>query len=167
MLKPTIVDKPAMAVVGLEASFIGSQSSDATAYSVIPQLWHEFRARLTEVRHGLDASALYGVMYFRPEDGRSHPDEVQYIASVPVSSDADIPERMVYYEVPAATFAVFTHHRPLDGIAETIGYIDRVWAPASEYQHSGIEIERYDDRYRGESEDSEMEYWVSVVKKDA
>ena len=72
---------------------------------------------------------------------------------------------MVHYEVSAATFAVFTHKGPISKIADTIHYIDRVWAPASEFKHSGIEIERYDARYGGNSDDSEIEYWVSVVRK--
>lgn len=67
--------------------------------------------------------------------------------------------------MPAATFAVFTHRGHLGKLTETIRYIDRIWAPASEYEHSGIEIERFDERYRQDSEDSVMEYSVSIVRK--
>ena len=165
MLEPRIEYMQAFAVVGVEGTFIGSQSPGATNSEVIPQLWGEFNPRVGEVRHRIEAGVRYGVMYCRPESDRSHPDELQYIAGARVGSADDVPLGMTHFEVPAATFAVFTHSGPLGKLTETIRYIDRTWAPASKYEHSGIEIERYDDRYREDSEDSVMEYSVSVVRK--
>jgi AraC family transcriptional regulator len=154
-----------MAVVGLEGSIIGSQSPDATNSEVLPRLWRQFYYRLAEVRHWIESGGLYGVMYWRPEGQRSHPDELQYIAGAPVTSAEDVPNGMVHYEVPATTNAVFTHRGPIGKIGETVRYIDRVWAPASEFKHSGIDIERYDTRNRRDSDNSEMEYWAFVVRK--
>jgi AraC family transcriptional regulator len=155
----------AFGVVGVEGTFIGSQSPDATNSEVIPQLWHEFDVRIAEVRHRTEPGVRYGVMYWRSESERSHPDELQYIAGARVGSAEDIPYAMTYFEVPAATYAIFTHRGSLEKLTETIRYIDRTWAPASEYKHSGIEIERYDSHYRQNTDDSVMEYSVSVVRK--
>ena len=166
VLEPRIEYVQAFEVVGVEGTFIGSQSPDATNDHVISPLWHEFNLRIAEVRHRTEPGVRYGVMYWRPESERSHPDELQYIASARVGSAEDIPYPMTYFEVPAATYAIFTHRGSLEKLTETIRYIDRTWAPASEYKHSGIEIERYDSQYRENSEDSVMKYSVSIVRKN-
>ena len=155
----------AFGVVGVQGAFIGSQSPDATNDHVIPRLWRAFNPRSGEVRHRTEAEVTYGVMYWRPESERSHPDELQYIAGVRVGSAEDIPYAMTYFAVPAATYAIFTHRGSLGTLTETIRYIDEEWAPASEYKHSGIEIERYDSRNSLNPDDPVMEYSISVVRK--
>ena len=146
VLEPRIEVIPAFGIIGVEKIFIGSQSSDATNDYVIPEIWREFALRIDEVPSRTESEVRYGVMYWRPEAERSHPDELQYIAGARVGSADDVPLGMTHFEVPAATFAVFTHSGPLGKLTEIIRYIDRTWAPASKYEHSGIEMERYDDR---------------------
>jgi AraC family transcriptional regulator len=165
VLEPRIEYMQPFGVVGVEGTFIGSQSPDATNDHAIPRLWREFNLRSGEVRHRTEAGVTYGVMYWRPESERSHPDELQYIAGARVGSQDEVPPGMTYLEVPAATYAIFTHRGPLGNLTETIRYIDEEWAPASEYKHSGIEIERYDSHNSQNSDDSVMEYSVSVVRK--
>ena len=73
---------------------------------------------------------------------------------------------MVAWTVPAATFAVFEHRGPIRNLATTCREIYRHWLPASAYEHSGIaDVERYDERFCPDGEDSVMEYWVSVKLK--
>jgi AraC family transcriptional regulator len=109
---------------------------------------------------------MLGVMYSRPEAERSHPHEAQYIAAVPVSSTAEIPEGMVARAVPEATFAVFTHRGPITNIGQTVAEIYRDWLPQSAYRHAGIaDIELYDHRFNCENDQSEMEYWISITPK--
>lgn len=91
MLDPRIEYMQAFGVVGVEGAFIGSQSTDATNDHVIPQLWHSFNLRSREVRRRIEAGVRYGVMYWRPESERSHPDELQYIAGAKVGSADEVP----------------------------------------------------------------------------
>jgi predicted transcriptional regulator YdeE len=46
--------------------------------------------------------------------------------------------------------------------------IYRVWLPQSAYRHAQIaDVELYDRRFRMDRDDSEMEYWISVMPKAA
>lgn len=164
MQQPTIVEKPELKVVGLEAPFIHGLSPETTNFKVIPPLWEQFCARAGNVPHRIGGD-MFGVIYGRPESERSHPDELQYIAAVPVSSIDQLPEGMSSRTIPAGTFAVFIHRGPIYKIADTCREIYRVWLPQSGYQHTGIaDIELYDHRFCPDGEDSEMEYWISVRK---
>lgn len=165
MHEPQIVEKPALTVVGLEASFISALSPDATNSHVIGPLWDKFVHRAAEVPNRIGHDML-GVVYGRPPAERSHPHEMQYIAAVPVSSTAKIPQGMVAHTVTAGTFAVFTHRGPINSIAKTVDEIYRVWLPQSAWQHAQIaDVELYDERFCGGGDDSEMEIWISVVPK--
>lgn len=165
MLQPSIVDKPELKVVGLEASFIHGLSPNATNFKVIPPLWDKFLPRSNQVPHRIGKEML-GVIYERPEAERSLPDELQYMATVPVSSIGQVPDGMSSRTIPAGTFAVFIHRGPIQNIADTCREIYRVWLPQSGYEHAGIaDIEVYDHRFCPDGDDSEMEYWISVRSK--
>jgi AraC family transcriptional regulator len=115
---------------------------------------------------GRVGQAMYGVIYGRPDSERSHPDELQYIAGVPVSSADKIPAGMDSRTIPAGQFAVVTHRGPIDKLRDTVREIYRVWLPQSPWQHAQIaDIELYDHRFNCESDKSEMDYWVSVVPR--
>ncbi len=73
---------------------------------------------------------------------------------------------MVAHTISAGTFAVFTHRGPISGIGDTCREIYQQWLPASRYAPGDIaDIEVYSARFNPESDESEMEYWVSVIPK--
>ena len=154
-----------MTFVGLEASFLHALSPETTNYKVIPPLWQQFSQRAREVQSRV-GQAMYGIIYGRPESERAHPHELQYIAAVAVSSVTNLPAGMTSRTVPAGKFAQFTHRGPIHRIGETCREIYRVWLPQSNWQHAGIaDIEVYDHRFCPDGEDSEVDYWISVVPK--
>ncbi len=164
MDEPRILEQPALQFVGLETPFIHIRSPDANSHQVIGPLWESFLPRAGEIadRQG---GALYGVIYGREEAERSHPHELQYIAGALVGSAEQLPEGMVTYTVPAASYAAFTHRGEITKIGETIDHIYDGWLPASAYKHAEVaDIELYDSRFRQDSS-SEMEYWISIEPK--
>ena len=166
MIEPKIVAREAFAVVGMEAPFISSMSPDANNLQVIPPLWDRFVDRIEEIRNRKDESS-YGLVFTRPEQERSHPDELLYVAGSRVSDVASLPEGMVSHEVPASTFAVITHRGPIANLPETIRCVMEEWLPRSGYRWNLLEVERYDHRFSIDSpEESEMETWLGIVPAD-
>ncbi|MCG7343496.1 GyrI-like domain-containing protein [Sporosarcina sp. ACRSL] len=100
-----------------------------------------------------------------PTDEAFTPDlPYENIVGVGVSNDQHIPEGMMEYTIPAGRYAHFLHqgpesniHQTYDGITEWLRnqYCD----PSRE-----IDIEYWDDRYKGESEDSEIDLYVPLRK---
>jgi len=166
MIEPQICHKEPLTVVGLEASFISGLSPDATNAEVIGPLWDRLVHSCHHVPNRVDSTAMFGVIFGRPEEERSHRDELQYIAGVPVRSTSDVPDGMVVRTVAEGLFAVFTHRGPINNIIDTVGDIYRTWLPQSDYQHSNIaDVELYDHRFDCGSNDSEMEYLISIEPK--
>jgi predicted transcriptional regulator YdeE len=165
MLVPQIVDKTELRVIGLEAAFIPGMSPDATNFAVIGPLWERFMHSANRVTNRV-GDAMFGIIYGRPKLERAHPDELQYIAGVAVTTTAATPDGMVARTVPTGMFAVFTHRGPIKDIGATMNEIYRVWLPQSAYRHAQIaDVEAYDRRFRMNEEDSEMEYWISVTPR--
>ena len=165
MQQPTIVEKPELKLIGLAAPFVSGLSPESNNFCVIGPLWEKFGPLAGQIpnRAGGD---MIGAIFELPADRKLHPHELLYLAAVPVSSTDSLPEGMVWRTIPATTYAVFIHRGPITGIASTCGEIYREWLPQSGYEHSDIaDIEVYDHRFCPDSEDSEVEYWISVRKK--
>ena len=94
MQEPQILDKPALTVIGMHRSFLHALSPESNTKQVIGGLWHEFPQRASSVPHRA-GHTMYGIIYGLPEEERSHPHQLEYIAAVPVSSTAQIPDGMI------------------------------------------------------------------------
>lgn len=162
MQEPRIVATSALTFVGCRRAFIHALSPDANPAQVLGALWHAFPGRAPGIANRI-GDEMFGIIYGLPEDQRSHPDELQYIAAVQVSEPGEVPDDMVVRTVPAACFAAFIHRGRIEKLPDTVYDIYRRWLPDSSYQHSQIaDIERYGKQFDPESDNSEMEYWISI-----
>jgi AraC family transcriptional regulator len=162
LLTPRIEEKTSFPIVGLHTRFIHALSPDTTAMEKLGPLWRSLLDRVREIPDQA-GGPLVAFIYGEEESRRSHPHELHYVAGAPVRSVADLPEGMVSREVPGGLYAVFTHRGKLDALFATIEAIYREWLPASAYEHAGrADVETYGDRFDPDSDDSEMEYWISI-----
>lgn len=165
-MKPNIIQLPALTLVGPEAHFISAMSPDANNLKIIPPLWHRLFTRKAELGQQLDAY-MYGACRCLPSSQRTREDELEYLAGINVASSSPVPAGMGKWKIAAATYAQFTHRGPISKLSETINYVHGAWLPRSEFEYvnSGVELERYDDRFNPEAKDSEMDYLITVRPK--
>jgi predicted transcriptional regulator YdeE len=152
MEEPKITSKAAFSVVGMK--YRGKNEHDE-----IPQLWDQFMSREDEIREKLNPHICYGV-----EDNFDETSgEFDYMAAFEVPSDADTPEGMVKWDVPAQTYAVFTCTLPTIREAYETAY--KSWLPQSSYQRAaGPEFELYDQDFDSRVPSSKMYLYVPVKK---
>lgn len=164
MNEPQIIDKPEMTFVGFEGLFRHALSPDADNFKIIPPLWDKF-IKAEAIPGRIENGCSWGVIYADPPDERSHPDELHYIAAATVSSATELPDGIAWH-LPASKFACFRLRGPISRIGEHCRYIYREWLPTSPWEHSIFaDIERYDEKFCADSEESEMEYWISIKPK--
>lgn len=159
---PGLETRPTLRAAGLSTRFRHCLSPEANNAEVLGALWGDFLARLGEIpdRTG---EPLVGIVRPIAPGEQTHPDELLYLAGAPVTRQAALPEGIVAWEIPETTFAVFEHRGPIVRIVETIERIFREWLPAGPWEHSGIaDIEVYGESFDPVSEDSVMDYLVSV-----
>jgi predicted transcriptional regulator YdeE/DNA-binding transcriptional MerR regulator len=156
IMEPKIISKPRFKAVGL--SYIGKNEQGE-----IPQMWGEFNARWNELPMVAGADC-YGLCFSSP-GGTAAEGEFEYVAAVEVTDDQNIPEGMVYREVPAYKYAVFTHHGKLDKLGETYQYIYNTWLPQSglELHPNKYDMEVYTDEYKHEEDDSKLYIYVAIL----
>jgi AraC family transcriptional regulator len=160
MNPPSIEQRDAMTVVGVGGDFVSGLSPSTNSHEIIPPLWHAFINRMSEVPSRVDG-ATYGVCV--PLEGTD--EACHYVAGLAVTDASSIPDGMERIDVPAATYAIFTHRGSIDLFGETLQGIYGEWLPASEYRRAaGADIELYDRRWTG-GEDSELEVWIPVEKR--
>jgi AraC family transcriptional regulator len=151
-MEPKIESWPAFRVVGMKYHGKNEQNE-------IPSLWGEFVLRLAELQNRVDEHATYGVY-----GNYEHTGEFDYLAGLNVRTDADIPEGMVSWDVPAQTYAVFSCTLP--AIGKTHECIHGTWLPASGYRHAdGPEFELYRDaEFDPADPDSLMHICIPIEK---
>jgi len=89
-----------------------------------------------------------------------------YVAAIPVSKVEDVPPGMVVCDIPAATFAKFTHRGPIMDIGHTVAYIWGTWVPQSGLELRNLpDLELYDERFDPVSESGEVDIFVPIVEK--
>jgi AraC family transcriptional regulator len=153
---PVYRDLESFAVVGLAQDF--TQDSKA----LIPELWDRFIPIKSTVTNQC-GTTTYGVCISKGEGNFG------YLAGLEVAaaqgSSTDLAEGFTYFEVPAGHYAVFTHHGKLDHLQETIGYIFGQWPELSGHKFTGApDFERYDERFKDDSDTSILEYWVPIER---
>ena len=148
-------------VVGMGTKFISILSPDHDNEKVIPALWGQYLPKSQAIQARVGWADL-GVC-FDPGPEKSHPDECFYLAGAEVTSTADIPDGMMAMTIPAGKYAVFTHKGALDKLGFTMKYIYGSWLPKSgEKLRDAPDLEIYDQRFKPDSEDSELDICIPI-----
>jgi AraC family transcriptional regulator len=157
-LKPTIERRKAMLLVGLKTQLYGTDSDKNNIGHKLPPLWQVFLERLKEINHR-HTQTCYGVV----QQAGKYTDQLDYYAAVEVDKAEKLPKGMDVIKIPATDYAIFTHTGKADKIDDTVNYIYGNWLVQSSHRHSsGPDLEIYDHRYDGESENSIFEYGVPL-----
>jgi predicted transcriptional regulator YdeE/DNA-binding transcriptional MerR regulator len=153
-MEPKIISKPAFKTIGL--SYVGKNQNGE-----IGELWGRFIPRINEPKR-IHRNVSYGLCISNIQGAKEG--EFEYVAAVEVADDQSIPAEMVYREVPAYKFAVFTHHGKLDNLGETYQYIYNTGlAQAGLQVHPDkYDMEVYDDDFIPGSDDSKLYIYVAV-----
>jgi len=153
IMQPKIVTKPAFKAVGM--SYIGKNEAGE-----IPQMWGVYNSRFNEIT--AVNQICYGLCFSNVEDAAEG--EFEYVAATEVRDNTNIPDGMVYREVPEYKYAVFTHHGKLDKLGETYEYIYNTWLPQSglAVHPDKYDMEVYDERFIPDSDDSAFDIYVAI-----
>jgi AraC family transcriptional regulator len=155
-MRPRIVRKPEMRLVGMRGRFTKETTRE------IPGLWGRFAPRMASVPGRVDANASYGACRMAPADAEG-PSAFEYAACVEVSSLDRVPDGMVGFAVPAATYAVFTHTGPIATIGETWDAIHERWLAEAGLESAGSwDFERYDERWDPRTASGPVDVHVAV-----
>jgi AraC-like DNA-binding protein/predicted transcriptional regulator YdeE len=156
-LKPTMVRRPQMRLVGLRTSFYGIDSDKSNMGEKLPALWNAFLARMREVADA-ESEYLYGVVI--PTPGK---EQLDYLAGALVSCATEVPTGMVSISIPPTTYAQFTHRGLPKDLNQTVNYIYASWLCSSKAQHSyGPDLEIYGADYIPDSCESVIRYAIPL-----
>lgn len=134
-MEPKIVRKPAFTVVGVK--YHGKNENNE-----IKELWNEFGPRMAEVKQVINPDVCFGVCGNMDEQTQ----EFDYVAGFQVESTANMPEGLISFEVPEATYAAFSTTLP--DIGRTFEHAFHTWLPQSRYQAAGgPELEVYGEEF--------------------
>jgi len=155
IMQPKIVNRPAFKAVGF--SYVGKNE-----HGEIGQMWGRFNQVSSAVK-SINQKEGFGLC-FSTLEGPARPGEFEYVAALQVADDKDVPAGMVYREVPAYKYAVFTHHGKLDKLGETYQYIyHTALAQAGLTPHPDkYDMEVYDEDFKIDSDESKFYIYVAV-----
>ncbi len=155
-MQPKIVKRDRELAIGIGDSFIQGQSEEIGA------LWGRFVLRMHEIQNRKEYDL--GVCTSKhPTIVKKEGDTFIYVAAVAVENADHVPQGMVVCDIPAATFAVFTHKGPILNIKHTCEYIWGTWLPESGYELNDIpDFELYDSRFDPQTGSGEVDIYVPI-----
>jgi AraC family transcriptional regulator len=168
VMEPKFVTRPAFKIAGYS---IRTKNTDGQNSTDIPAFWGRYiqdgRCDKMHKENFLKSHTEYGASCFAMEADGSF----LYAIGCEPKDGAAIPEGYEVFEIPAATYAVFSSP-PADGagftasIQGTWGYIFNEWFPKSgyEYAEGGADFELYDERCVGET-GKVCDIYIPVSKK--
>ena len=158
-LAPVIQQRPAMQMVGMPTDYYGIDSEKNNLGQKLPPLWGQFLPRLSEIQNVVPGTC-YGVV----APAGPHTEQLRYLACTEVRGPGALPDGMVAMELPAATYARFTHRGAAQNVDATVNYIYSSWLLSSGQAHAlGPDLEIYDSQYHPTADTSVMHYAVPIT----
>ncbi|WP_274365774.1 GyrI-like domain-containing protein [Paenibacillus thermotolerans] len=145
-MEALIVDKPAMKLIGL--------AKKVTLHDVIEnkatlEVAATFLERKPEIKNCINESEVFGLST-DPENYNPETDQFEFFIGIEVSSNDNIPDEMVYREIPANTYVLFSFQGPFENAGAVHNYLYSSWLNQSGYELAGrYNIEIYDERNHG------------------
>jgi len=161
-MEPKFVELGELTVVGMVCR---TTSKANTEEHTIPEMWGRFNQQCCAVKHNLYNNTALGVCYYVNMETFDDDVEFDYMAGIPVSRAADVPEGMEVHTIPSALYAVFTHKGPLDTLQQTYQNIFGPWLDGYELAEAD-QIEWYDERFMHDSPDSEFDIYIPVQSRE-
>jgi AraC family transcriptional regulator len=151
-MEPTIVRKEAFTAVGLLYHGRNEQGE-------IPELWRRFGPKMDQIENTVNDCVAYGLC----DNGDESTGEFDYLAAVEVGG-GDVPEGMVRWDVPAATYAVFS--TTLTMVKDTFDRVYHTWLPQSRYRRGpGPDLEVYGCEFDASDPLSPFDVYVPIVEE--
>jgi AraC family transcriptional regulator len=157
-LEPELYRQKKMLLVGLKTCFYSVDSEKNNIAEKLPPLWDAFLSRMNEI-----ASVVSGMCYGVVQQTKEKTDQLEYYAAIEVSHLETLPEGMVSLEIPASTYAKFTHKGEARNLDNTVNYIYSSWLLRSGMRHTyGPDLEFYGPEFNPVSDKSVMHYAIPV-----
>ncbi len=157
-LQPEIYQQDTLLLVGMKTRFYSVDSEKNNIAEKLPPLWDTFLQRMDDIEQQIPGIG-YGVIQQTSEQS----DQLEYYAALEVKKRIKPPENMVCLEIPASTYAKFTHKGPVKNLDNTVNYIYSSWLLKSgKKQGSGADIEIYAADYHPTSNKSVIHYAIPI-----
>lgn len=157
-MKPEIIEKESFHVIGLERTYPLADFEKALVQ------WEDFKKK-SDAIDTPDRNCFYGISHAPlgscNDDGKSP--QFKYLTACEAEKGSKVPEGMIKVRMPKQKYACFTFRGPVSGFQS---FIKNIWAhylPESGLEVVDMpEIEVYDERFRIDSNESEMDYLIPV-----
>lgn len=158
-MKPEIVQVEGMTVVGL-------LTLTEMKNNLIPKLWQRYMEMNKETKNVSKENVWLGVS-FGTKMLEDNDMEMFVLAGRPVSKVEDLPELYTWKEVEGGEYAKFVYKGKLEDLTSYYNDIFYKWFPESGYEYdcSRCDYEWYDERFKMDSDDSELDIYVPIKKK--
>ena len=157
-MEPEIIYQDAMKIVGIANPYSDGDLS-------LPKLWSGFAPFRNQINNRIGQS-FFGIyeQYQETEDST----QFIYICAAQVDNFDDVPQGMITRELPAQTYAKFTHVGPLAKLEETLKYIWGSWLPKSEFNYANTpDFELLPEGFKDKDPHNRIYLHIPVTPKES
>jgi AraC family transcriptional regulator len=161
---PVIATRPAQTIVGVPTIIPSPFATDEIICESLGPGWKNLLKRQGEIKDQ-QPTAFYAITV--SPSGNFTEDELSFVAGIPVSSAAEVPEDMVVHALPKQLVAMFdVAVLDKDTVLKTINYIYGYWLPNSPYTRgNGSDYELFEEHEGFINPNGGSKYVIPIVEK--
>jgi len=151
-----------------ETNLVGKKMKMSFANNKTVELWKSFSPRIKEIKNLITPNRYSVELYPNTTFFQNFNSETEFEkwAAVEVSDFDIIPDGMEKLIMPEGLYAVFHYTGKPSNAQETFQYIFGTWLPNSEFKMDDRPyFALMGEKYKGESPDSEEEFWIPIKRK--
>lgn len=161
-MEPKVIKKAAFKIVGyrFEVNLQEIKSEDIVKHAIakLKERANEFSNRVGEHIYLLQ-------IYPMIENFDPMVDRFISMVGYEVSNAENQPAGTVVHSIPENLYSFFTHYGLESELNQSYDYLYGRWMEENGYESLGYDLERWDERYKPENPDNEIDMYIAIEKR--
>ncbi|GIO28376.1 GyrI-like domain-containing protein [Ornithinibacillus bavariensis] len=159
MSEPKLVHKKSFQVVGYT---FNANLQEIEEKQLSKKTTERLKANADNIQNKIGNHIYLIQLYPMKEHFNANTDPFTQIIGYEVSEPSDLPPDAIIHHVPENDYVTYTHHGLESELYKSYDYLYGKWLRESNYHTLGYDLELWDERYKPEDTENEIEMYVAV-----
>ncbi len=159
--KPKVIQKESFQVLGYQ---FDANLQEVKEENLVKKALIRLQANKAQFQHRVGEYVYLIQLYPMKEKFDVHVDKFTQIIGYEVPNAEKIPDGATLHSVPENTYVAFTHQGLERELQQSYDFLYGKWLDENRYMSLGYDLELWDDRYKPESPDNEIDMFIAVEK---
>ncbi|QED49861.1 GyrI-like domain-containing protein [Cytobacillus dafuensis] len=161
-MEPKVIKKPSFQVIGYHFE---ANLREIEEKNLCKEAFEKLQENADKFLNKLGNHVYLIQIYPLKEDFNPFEDQFTQIVGYEGSDSSDVPEGAIHHTVEENLYVAYTHQGPEAELHKTYDYLYGKWIGENGYIPIRYDFELWDERYKPDSSDNEIDLFIAVKKQ--